>query len=116
MKLEQTVDKIEKQNQTITDISQSPVCSQLPVTFQLSSPPPNKEYSVNVNQVKTKPISLEDRVVDEFVNSMYKEQVSNEIRDRSREKRLQRESAGNQAQDLSQCHEITSRDMVTTPS
>ncbi|CAG8576315.1 4957_t:CDS:2 [Paraglomus occultum] len=117
MKLEQTVDKIEKQNH---DISQSPVCSPLPVTSQLSSPPPiedhsDKEYSVSVNQLKTEPVSLEDRVVDEFVDSMYKEQVSNEIRDRSREKKLQRESAGNQAQDLSQFHEITSRDMESRP-
>ncbi|CAG8625886.1 8498_t:CDS:2 [Ambispora gerdemannii] len=74
MKLEQTVDKIEKQNQTITDISQSPVCSPLPATSQLSSPPPiedhsDKEYSVT----------------------------------------------GNQAQDLSQFHEITSRDMEPGP-
>ncbi|CAG8599462.1 1563_t:CDS:2 [Acaulospora morrowiae] len=47
MKLEQTVDKID-------DISQSPVCSPLPVTSQLSSPPPiedhsDKKYSVSVN-------------------------------------------------------------------
>ena len=62
MKLERTVDKIEKQNPTITDISQSPVCSPLPVTSQLSSPPPiedhsDKEYSISVNQLKTEPIS-----------------------------------------------------------
>ena len=68
---------------------------------------------VNAN---SSPISPEDKEVDEFVDSKYKEKVNNEIRERNREKKLQRESAGNQAQDLSQCHEITSRDMVTTPS
>ena len=39
MKLEQTLDKIEKQNQTITDISQPLVCSLLPVTSKLSTSP-----------------------------------------------------------------------------
>ena len=38
----------------------------------------------------------------------------NEIRDRNREKKLQR-SAGKQAQDLLQFHEITSRDMESRP-
>jgi len=53
-------------------------------------------------------ISPEDKEVDDFVDLKVKERVSNEIRDRNREKKLQRESAGNQTQDLSQFHEITS--------
>ena len=66
MKLERTVDKIEKQNQTI---SQAPASSSLPVTSQLSSPPPiedhsDKEYSISLNQLKTESISPEDKVVD----------------------------------------------------
>ncbi|CAG8686568.1 5485_t:CDS:2, partial [Ambispora leptoticha] len=52
MKLERTVDKIEKQNQII---SQAPASSSLPVKFQLSSPPPiedhsDKEYSIKNDQ------------------------------------------------------------------
>ncbi|CAG8620950.1 8679_t:CDS:1 [Paraglomus occultum] len=55
--------------------------------------------------------SLEDKEIDDFVDSKVKERVGNEIRDRNREKKLQHESAGKQAQDLSQFHEITFRDM-----
>src|SRR6185369_9080085 len=61
------------------------------------------------------PISPEDKEVDDFVDLKVKERVSNEIRDRNREKKLQCESAGNQAQDLLQFHEITSRDMELRP-
>src|SRR5438128_7370203 len=77
MKLKQTVDKIEKQNQTI---SQAPTSSSLPVTPQLSVPPPiedhsDKEYSVSVNasQLKAEFTSLEDKEIDGFLDSKYKE-------------------------------------------
>jgi len=58
-------------------------------------------------------ISPEDKEVDDFVDLKVKEKISNEIRDRNR-KKLQR-SAGKQAQDLLQFHEITSRDMESRP-
>ena len=68
MKLKQTVDKIEKQHQTI---SQAPTSSSLPVTSQLSTPPhiedhSDKEYSVSVDvsQLKAEPASLEDKEIE----------------------------------------------------
>ena len=59
-------------------------------------------------------ISPEDKEVDDFVDLKVKEKISNEIRDRNREKKLQR-SAGKKAQDLLQFHEITFRDMESGP-
>ncbi|CAJ0844870.1 14865_t:CDS:2 [Entrophospora sp. SA101] len=44
----------------------------------------------------TEPKSLEDNEVNEFLDSVNKENVSNEIRERNREKKLLRESAINQ--------------------
>ncbi|RIB04334.1 hypothetical protein C2G38_2284271 [Gigaspora rosea] len=99
VKLERAIDKIEKRDQSIsrafsiTKDNDSPTNSSLPVISQLSTPPPiedrsDKDYSFGVNQLKTEPISPEDKVVDEFIDSIYREQVNNEIIQSIREKKL----------------------------
>src|SRR6185437_13849371 len=70
------------------DISHSSTSSPLPVT----SPSPIQNSSkliANTTAVisKIEPISLEDKVINEFLDEVHKEKVSNEIRERNREKK-----------------------------
>ncbi|CAG8759449.1 18079_t:CDS:1, partial [Gigaspora rosea] len=99
--------------QTISRNEESNTSSHEVTAFGNSDAQQESETSTSPTPAET--ISLEEKEENEFLDSMYKEQVCNEIKDRIREKKLQRESAGKQAQDLSQFHEITSRDMESRP-
>jgi len=101
MKLERTVDKVEKYNQTISQVSAS---SSLPVTSQLSTSSPiddhsDKEEDITPNclpelqhiltssESKTSVTSDSAETLD-LVETVYKEQASKEITERIRETKL----------------------------
>ncbi|CAG8797647.1 3844_t:CDS:2 [Gigaspora margarita] len=67
----------------------------------------DKDYSINVNtsQLKAEPTSLEDKEVDEFLDSKYKEKVSEEIIQSIKETKLQE-------QDLSLVNQMKSEKMI----
>ncbi|RHZ84085.1 hypothetical protein Glove_85g70 [Diversispora epigaea] len=66
--------------------------------FQISSSSPTR-YSES--SIHIKPKSLEDKSVDDFLNHVHKEQISNEIIERKREKKLLRNNETSNNQDLS---------------
>ncbi|CAG8750227.1 18850_t:CDS:2 [Gigaspora margarita] len=69
------------------DITQSPARSPLMVPIEDHS---DKDYSVSVNisQLKIEPKSQEEKETDKFLDAKFKESISNQIRDRNREKKL----------------------------
>ncbi|CAG8804841.1 21527_t:CDS:2, partial [Cetraspora pellucida] len=88
----------------IEDIAQSSVCLESLITLETQRSTrgtssnllpikdlSDKKYSVSVNlsQLKAEPISLEDKEINEFLNSKYKKKVSKEIIQSIKKKKLQ---------------------------
>ncbi|CAG8831428.1 35063_t:CDS:2, partial [Gigaspora margarita] len=103
IKLQTRVNTNEQDTSLIEDISQSSACLESPVTLEArrnargtSSNSPSiedhsdKDYrvSINASQLKAEPASLEDKEIDEFLDSKYKEKVSEEIIQSIKEKKL----------------------------